>query len=207
MGQDKAVRDLLTKMKSERKAQQKADRERYGGLFNRGAVVTNDPRLEGDQVDPANLDLNDPKVQAMLDIYPGPQGAIKPKDQPAGSVQQVSQERKPAKVEQRCKPKQYVKEEEEDDDKDEGGGLINLDMKQFGTGTMEDPLKHAVVMRSAQDDKKMVVWKSWPSLFQNTIFHGEQDPEIKEMRRAGTSDRRVARANELKEEGTALLKA
>ena len=63
---------------------------------------------------------------------------------------------------------------------------------------MEDPLRHAVGMRTAQvpwigwgtcdfshsqlkkwglakDQYKMQMWNSFPSLFQNTIFHGEQD--------------------------------
>ena len=46
--------------------------------------------------------------------------------------------------------------------------------QQFGKGTMEDPLRHAVGMRTAQDQYKMQMWNSFPSLFQNTIFHGEQ---------------------------------
>lgn len=46
--------------------------------------------------------------------------------------------------------------------------------KQFGSGSMEDPLRHAVGMRTAQDQYKMQMWNSFPSLFQNTIFHGEQ---------------------------------
>lgn len=39
---------------------------------------------------------------------------------------------------------------------------------------MEDPLRHAVGMRTAQDQYKMQIWNSFPPLFQNTIFHGEQ---------------------------------
>jgi hypothetical protein len=29
-------------------------------------------------------------------------------------------------------------------------------------------------MRTAQDQYKMQIWNSFPPLFQNTIFHGEQ---------------------------------
>eukprot|EP00929_Paragymnodinium_shiwhaense_P004769 TRINITY_DN10593_c0_g1_i1.p1 TRINITY_DN10593_c0_g1~~TRINITY_DN10593_c0_g1_i1.p1 ORF type:complete len:763 (+),score=247.95 TRINITY_DN10593_c0_g1_i1:76-2364(+) len=94
----------------------------------------------------------------------------------------------------------------DEEEKDDGAGLINLDMKQFGTGSMEDPLKHAMAMRTAQDSKKMVMWNSWPTLFQNTIFHGEQDAEVKALRRGGKVPDRIAKAESLKEEGNALLK-
>eukprot|EP00913_Durusdinium_trenchii_P011658 g10949.t1 len=40
---------------------------------------------------------------------------------------------------------------DEEDDPHDGPGLIKLDMQQFGKGTMEDPLRHAVGMRTAQD--------------------------------------------------------
>merc|ERR1711953_244813 len=70
--QDKAVRELLSKMRAERKAQRAAEKNQFSGLFDRGQVVTNDPRLEGDQLDYSKLDIRDPKVQAFLDINPGP---------------------------------------------------------------------------------------------------------------------------------------
>ena len=55
------------------KAQHSEDRSKFAGLFDRGQVVTNDPRKEvGDKLDPGKLDLRDPKVQRMLDIRPGP---------------------------------------------------------------------------------------------------------------------------------------
>lgn len=94
-----------------------------------------------------------------------------------------------------------------DDDADESAGLIDLDMGQFGQGTMNDPLRHAMGMRSAQDACKMRNWNSWPTLFQNTIFHGEQDSSIKELRHDRPLCERLARAKELKATGNASLKA
>ncbi|CAE7780146.1 ppsA [Symbiodinium sp. CCMP2456] len=95
----------------------------------------------------------------------------------------------------------------DDENPDDGPGLIKLDMKQFGSGTMEDPLRHAVGMRTAQDQYKMQMWSSFPSLFQNTIFHGEQDAEIKRLRQSGSLDEKLQRAKQLKEEGNKLLKS
>mmetsp|Transcript_110150 Transcript_110150/g.310579 ORF Transcript_110150/g.310579 Transcript_110150/m.310579 type:complete len:649 (-) Transcript_110150:91-2037(-) len=192
--QDKAVRELLSKMKSEKQAQRKADRDRFGGLFDRGQVTEQLGVEETERTDPASLDLNDPKVQAMLDVRPGPQ-TMRGAQNGAGAKKKAANQ----------SPRSDVGLADEDED-DRGGGLINLDMKQFGKGTMEDPLKHAVALRSAQDDKKMRMWKSWPSLFQNTIFHGEKDADIKALRRAGSLSERMSRATALKEEGNALLK-
>lgn len=72
--QNQEVRGLLSKLRSERKAQQSEDRSKFAGLFDRGQVVTNDPRTEGskEELDPSKLDIRDPKVQRMLDIRPGP---------------------------------------------------------------------------------------------------------------------------------------
>merc|ERR1712050_95544 len=72
---------------------------------------------------------------------------------------------------------------------------------------MNDPLRHAMGLRSAQDACKMRMWNSFPSLFQNTIFHGEQDASIKQLRHGGQICERLARARELKEAGNASLKA
>jgi len=80
-------------------------------------------------------------------------------------------------------------------------------MGQFGQGTMNDPLRHAMGMRSAQDALKMKNWNSWPPLFQNTIFHGEQDETIKGLRHGGSMAERLARSKELKELGNAALKS
>eukprot|EP00434_Breviolum_minutum_P012707 symbB.v1.2.011201.t1/scaffold718.1/size169569/7 len=88
----------------------------------------------------------------------------------------------------------------------DGPGLIKLDMKQFGSGSMEDPLRHAVGMRTAQDQYKMQMWNSFPSLFQNTIFHGEQDKKILELRKNGSVAEKMSHAKELKDEGNNLLK-
>lgn len=93
------------------------------------------------------------------------------------------------------------------EDVDDSPGLIDLDMGQFGSGTMNDPLRHAMGMRSAQDACKMRMWNSFPSLFQNTIFHGEQDPSIKALRHGGLIHDRLARARELKEAGNKSLKS
>ncbi|CAJ1341485.1 unnamed protein product, partial [Effrenium voratum] len=95
---------------------------------------------------------------------------------------------------------------DEEENPNDGPGLIKLDMKQFGSGTMEDPLRHAVAMRTAQDQYKMQMWNSFPPLFQNTIFHGEQDLSIAALRKASLAER-LARAKELKEEGNSLLKS
>jgi len=84
--------------------------------------------------------------------------------------------------------------------------LINLDMGAFGSGSMSDPLRHAVGMRTAQDECKMRMWNSFPSLFQNTIFHGEQDAKIKALRHSGSMQERLAHCKELKEAGNTLLK-
>mmetsp|Transcript_99122 Transcript_99122/g.305544 ORF Transcript_99122/g.305544 Transcript_99122/m.305544 type:complete len:390 (+) Transcript_99122:86-1255(+) len=94
-----------------------------------------------------------------------------------------------------------------DDDDERGGGLIDLDMGAFGSGAMNDPLRHAMGLRSAQDKCKMRMWDSFPPLFQNTIFHGEQDATIKELRRSGSLAERLARARELKAAGNAALKS
>jgi len=96
---------------------------------------------------------------------------------------------------------------DEEDDPHDGPGLIKLDMQQFGKGTMEDPLRHALGMRTAQDQYKMQMWNSFPSLFQNTIFHGEQDKEVQRLRKSGSLSEKMAHAKELKEEGNNLLKS
>jgi tetratricopeptide (TPR) repeat protein len=95
----------------------------------------------------------------------------------------------------------------DEEDVDDSPGLIDLDMGQFGTGTMNDPLRHAMGMRSAQDACKMRMWNGFPSLFQNTIFHGEQDPSIKSLRHGGSMHERLSRAKELKEAGNKSLKS
>lgn len=100
-----------------------------------------------------------------------------------------------------------VKIEDEEENPNDGPGLISCDMGQFGSGTLSDPLRHAVGMRTAQDQYKMQMWNSFPSFFQNTIFHGEQDQQIKQLRHAGTLGERLVRARELKEEGNEALKA
>eukprot|EP00746_Dinoflagellata_sp_MGD_P093706 gnl/MRDRNA2_/MRDRNA2_37078_c0_seq2.p1 gnl/MRDRNA2_/MRDRNA2_37078_c0~~gnl/MRDRNA2_/MRDRNA2_37078_c0_seq2.p1 ORF type:complete len:130 (-),score=37.34 gnl/MRDRNA2_/MRDRNA2_37078_c0_seq2:28-417(-) len=69
---DQEIRKMYEQLKAERQSQRVNDRSTFAGLFDRGAVVTNDPREEGEKLDPSKLDLNDPKVQAMLDISPGP---------------------------------------------------------------------------------------------------------------------------------------
>lgn len=84
--------------------------------------------------------------------------------------------------------------------------MIDIDMKQFGSGSMQDPLKHAMGLRAAQDAKKMRMWDSAPSLFQNTIFHGEQNAEIKALRKSDSLEEKLEFAKELKEEGNDLLK-
>ena len=92
---------------------------------------------------------------------------------------------------------------------------------------------HCLVMHcgTAKDQYKMQTWNSFPSLFQNTIFHAEQvaclifsfslqkkqvrnisscrheDPQIKKLRQSGTLDEKLQRAKQLKEEGNALLKS
>lgn len=73
--QNKDVRSLLTKLRSERKAQHNAESNKFAGLFDRGQVVTNDPCMERgsqDKINPSKLDLRNPEVQRMLDIRPGP---------------------------------------------------------------------------------------------------------------------------------------
>lgn len=80
-------------------------------------------------------------------------------------------------------------------------------MGQFGSGTMEDPLRHAMGMRSAQDKYKMQLWNSLPQIFQNTIFHGEQEPKIKDLRHNGTMAERIEYARSLKDAGNVLLKS
>merc|ERR1719171_2477891 len=45
-----------------------------------------------------------------------------------------------------------------------------------------------------------------PTLFQNTIFHGEQDAEIKALRHEGSLAARLERARELKDTGNKALK-
>jgi len=94
-----------------------------------------------------------------------------------------------------------------EDGEDESAGLIDLDMGQFGSGTMSDPLRHAMGMRSHQDAFKMKMWNSFPTPFQNTIFHGEQDASIKDLRHGRPLCERLARSIELKDLGNIGLKA
>jgi len=70
--QDKDVRTLLTKLRTEKKRQETDDRNTFAGMFDRGEVVTNDPREEGDTKKEMDWDLRDPRVQNLLDIRPGP---------------------------------------------------------------------------------------------------------------------------------------
>mmetsp|Transcript_125971 Transcript_125971/g.204662 ORF Transcript_125971/g.204662 Transcript_125971/m.204662 type:complete len:97 (+) Transcript_125971:22-312(+) len=73
--QDKEIRGLLASLRAAKKAQEAEDRNRFAGMFDRGEVVTNDPRTEGvtaESENPPKMDLRDPRVQAMLDIRPGP---------------------------------------------------------------------------------------------------------------------------------------
>merc|ERR1719277_2965888 len=51
------------------------------------------------------------------------------------------------------------------------------------------------------------MWNSFPTIFQNTIFHGEQDADIKALRHGGTLQERLARGRELKDAGNEALKA
>merc|ERR1719454_411897 len=99
-----------------------------------------------------------------------------------------------------------IKVDEDENEKD-GPGLIDLDMKQFGSGAMNDPLRHAMGIRSAQDACKMRMWNSFPTLFQNTIFHGEQDASIKELRHEKPLSDRLVRSKELKDLGNSCLRA
>ncbi|CAK0885928.1 unnamed protein product, partial [Prorocentrum cordatum] len=68
------VRALLSRLKAERRAQGLHDRSTFAGLFDRGQVVADDGReAEALPQGPSpSWDLRDPKVQAMLDIRPGP---------------------------------------------------------------------------------------------------------------------------------------
>eukprot|EP00442_Polarella_glacialis_P033593 CAMPEP_0115110766 /NCGR_PEP_ID=MMETSP0227-20121206/39608_1 /TAXON_ID=89957 /ORGANISM="Polarella glacialis, Strain CCMP 1383" /LENGTH=61 /DNA_ID=CAMNT_0002509941 /DNA_START=44 /DNA_END=226 /DNA_ORIENTATION=+ len=59
---------------------------------------------------------------------------------------------------------------------------MEMKMDEIGTGTFNDPLRHAAGMRQAMDEPKMRLWSSLPSFFQNTIFHGEQDTAVKFVR-------------------------
>lgn len=95
----------------------------------------------------------------------------------------------------------------DEDGEDESPGLIDLDMGQFGNGSMNDPLRHAMGLRSHQDAFKMKMWNSFPTLFQNTIFHGEQDASIKDLRHGRPLCERLARSAELKDLGSLALKA
>jgi len=100
-----------------------------------------------------------------------------------------------------------MKGKTEDGEEDESPGLIDLDMGQFGSGGMNDPLRHAMGLRSHQDAFKMKMWNSFPMLFQNTIFHGEQDATIKDLRRGRPLCERLSRSTELKDSGSDALKA
>lgn len=93
------------------------------------------------------------------------------------------------------------------EDEDESPGLIDLDMGQFGSGSMGDPLRHAMGLRSHQDAFKMKMWNSFPTLFQNTIFHGEQDASIKDLRHSKPLCERLGRSTQLKDAGNVALKA
>lgn len=95
---------------------------------------------------------------------------------------------------------------EDEDEKDEGGGLISLDMGSFGSGSMSDPLRHAVGLRTSQDAYKMKMWNSLPQMFQNTIFHGEQDIEIKALRLSGSLRERLDKGKVLKDSGNEALR-
>ena len=92
--------------------------------------------------------------------------------------------------------------DDDDMEEEEGGGLIGLDMAQLGSGSMSDPLRHAMGMRNAQDQREMRTWSSFPQ-----PLHGEQDAEIETLRRSGEAAARLARARQLKDQGNAALKA
>jgi len=70
--QDKDVRALLAKLKAEHKAKELSERSAFAGMFDRGEIVTNNVQtVPSNSTPPEKLDLRDPRVQAMLDIYPG----------------------------------------------------------------------------------------------------------------------------------------
>mmetsp|Transcript_11589 Transcript_11589/g.26993 ORF Transcript_11589/g.26993 Transcript_11589/m.26993 type:complete len:732 (+) Transcript_11589:97-2292(+) len=174
-------------------------------------------------------DLRDPKVQRMLDVHPGPGSRffdgdteLPPLDGDSSNTpdlerlqqckvkvpdEEVSIKREPcsSSTSSKAKPVQVASTDGDDDPREKGGGLIDLDMNQFGSGTMQDPLRHAMGMRTAQDNKKMHKWLSWPSLFQNTIFHAYQDAEVAAIRKESDVHKRVEFSRGLKEQGTALL--
>merc|ERR1712113_230953 len=72
--QDKDVRGLLQRLKSERKKQQLNDRSAFSGLFDRGEIMKDEPRTDNLPSQPMNWDLRDPNVQKYLDVTPGPGG-------------------------------------------------------------------------------------------------------------------------------------
>jgi len=74
--QDKDVRSLLSKLRAEKRRNETDDRNKFAGMFERGEVVTNDPRQEGDPQKPIDWDLRDPRVQNLLDIRPGPDAYV-----------------------------------------------------------------------------------------------------------------------------------
>lgn len=94
-----------------------------------------------------------------------------------------------------------------DQEADEDPGLFKLEMGEFGSGSVSDPLRHAVGLRTAQDKCKMRMWDSFSSVFQNSIFHGEKEAEIKRLRRSGTLKERLDHARNLKEMGNASFKS
>eukprot|EP00933_Yihiella_yeosuensis_P018697 TRINITY_DN15266_c2_g1_i1.p1 TRINITY_DN15266_c2_g1~~TRINITY_DN15266_c2_g1_i1.p1 ORF type:complete len:309 (+),score=69.19 TRINITY_DN15266_c2_g1_i1:115-1041(+) len=84
---------------------------------------------------------------------------------------------------------------------------MEMNIEEMGTGSFSDPLRHATGMRQAMDEPKMRIWNSYPSFFQNTIFHGIQDEEIHSLRHGGSFEDRLSFTNREKERGNARLKA
>eukprot|EP00438_Fugacium_kawagutii_P029522 Skav222748 [mRNA] locus=scaffold2390:581403:594839:- [translate_table: standard] len=68
------VRNLLAKLRADKKKQELEDKSTFGGLFQRGEVVKGGTKSgrSDPQPMPTEWDLNDPKVQEYLDIRPGP---------------------------------------------------------------------------------------------------------------------------------------
>lgn len=93
-----------------------------------------------------------------------------------------------------------------DDSQSGSAGLISLDMGAFGSGSMNDPLRHAVGIRNAQDKSRMQFWESLPEFFQITVFHGEQDTALNHLRLHGSVSERLFRAKQIKDEGNELLR-
>ena len=72
-------------------------------------------------------------------------------------------------------------------------------------GGFNELLQEAAKIKGAQMATMRTEFDSWPSFFQNTLFHGQSIDIVKEGRKLSCKER-LESANKVKDEGTAFFK-